>query len=192
MTRLALLWRRWVSARYLAPINRQLAAEVPDGATVFDLGCADGELLLRLAPRIDSGLGIDLSDALITAAADRADRAGYHNLTFADGDVSEMLRMLPVQPTVSVVSLLLHELPRQEAQLLLQRLGQISDKLLIADLAEPPSALTRLLLSLGWLDEDYFEQGGVRSLLHAAGIPIEKEISTAHPALRIWVAGKGK
>lgn len=192
MNRLALLWRRMVTAHYLAPVNRQLAAEVPDRATVFDLGCAEGSLLLTLAPRIDSGLGVDLSDAMITAAAGRAEHAGYHNLTFADGDVSEMLRMLPVQPAVTIVSLLLHELPRQEAQLLLQRLGQISDKLLIADLTAPPSPIARLLLGLGRVDGDYFSQGGVPALLQAAGIPIEREMSTSHPALRIWVAGKGK
>jgi len=37
--------------------------------------------------------------------------------------------------------LLLHELPRQEAQLLLQRLGQISDKLLIELVPKTPNPL---------------------------------------------------
>jgi ubiquinone/menaquinone biosynthesis C-methylase UbiE len=192
MRRLKVWWRRWVTARYLAPLNRQLAAEVPAGATVFDLGCAEGDLLLALAPRIDSGLGVDLSDALITEAAARADRAGHHNLTFADGEVSEMLRMLPVQPALTLVSLLLHELPRQDAQLLLQRLGRISDRLLIADLLEPPSLLQRLLLGLGEVQSDYFHHGGVPALLQMAGIPIEKEIETGLPGVHIWVAGKGE
>lgn len=192
MNPLGQLRRRWLTVPYFAPVNRQLASEVPDGATVFDLGCADGNVLLALAPRIASGLGIDLDEAMITTAAANADRAGYHNLTFADGDVSEMLRMLPVKPTVTVVSLLLHELPRLDALILLQRLGQMSDRLLIVDLVEPPPLMTRLMLGLGRAEPAYFSLGGTPALLQAAGIAIEREMNTALPHLRIWLAAKSK
>lgn len=185
------LWRRWVTSRYYAAVNRQLAAEVPDGATVFDLGCADGSLLLSLAPRISSGLGIDQNESMITVAAEQAEHAGHHNLTFADGDVSEMLRMLPVQPTHSIVSLLLHELPRQEAQLLLRRLGQISERLLIADLVEAPPLSAQLPLGLGTVESEFFDHGGIPSLLHTTGLSVVKEMKTPLPFLRVWVV-KGK
>jgi len=48
--------------------------ELPPGAHALDVGCGQGELLIRLAERHGAtGLGIDASELAIAAAGDRAD-----------------------------------------------------------------------------------------------------------------------
>ncbi len=176
-----------------AALRQQLAQKVPAGATVFDLGCGDGTLLLEVAERIDSGIGIDHHPLRIKAAAEVAERCGYRHLTYVCGDVSETVDTLPVQPSITIAALLFHELPRPQAVALLKRLTQISDEVLIADF-EPPrqpwqalAANLRALLdgNLGpW--RAYVRGGGMPGLLAEAGLAPQITLTTAEPAISIW------
>lgn len=79
-------WRR--TDRALAPVNAELVAAVPAGAgAILDLGCGAGSTSLALAAaRPDAAItGIDLSEALVATARERADAA---TLRFEVADAS--------------------------------------------------------------------------------------------------------
>jgi ubiquinone/menaquinone biosynthesis C-methylase UbiE len=59
---------------------RWLDARVGAGQRVLDLGCGNGALLCRLAPRLARGVGVDLSPAMIARARQRA--TGLPQLSF--------------------------------------------------------------------------------------------------------------
>lgn len=66
-------WRR--TDRALAPVNAELVSAVPSGAAaILDLGCGAGSTSLALAAARPGATitGIDLSEALVAAARDRA------------------------------------------------------------------------------------------------------------------------
>jgi ubiquinone/menaquinone biosynthesis C-methylase UbiE len=60
-------------------------AEAPDGAVGLDLGCGNGRHVAPLAERVDRVVGVDLSRALLSVAADSAGGAG---VDFVQGDAS--------------------------------------------------------------------------------------------------------
>ena len=68
--------------RYRA-IASAIAAEVPAGSKLLDLGCGPGEVLMRLAtiaPAIEA-TGADIDPAMIERAVRKADRALAHGAT---------------------------------------------------------------------------------------------------------------
>lgn len=70
---------------------RQVAAQVPDGASVLDVGCSDGKLLawLRDAKGVD-GRGIEIDAARVAAAVARG-------LSVVQGDATRDLAAFPDQ-----------------------------------------------------------------------------------------------
>lgn len=66
-------------------------AQFASSDVVLDLGCGDGRHLRDLAPRIDRGIGIDLSPRMIDVARRRA---AHPSLTFRVGD-AERLESIP-------------------------------------------------------------------------------------------------
>jgi len=60
---------------------RWLSARIPErGVRLLDLGCGNGSLLLQLAPRLSTGVGVDLSPRMLEKA--RARTAAFPQLSF--------------------------------------------------------------------------------------------------------------
>jgi len=68
----------FVDIRVRGPEWRWLDRRVPRGAAVLDVGCGTGALLRALGPRLQEGLGIDASTAMVA----RARRRGGQRLRF--------------------------------------------------------------------------------------------------------------
>ncbi|WP_408662951.1 class I SAM-dependent methyltransferase [Jatrophihabitans sp.] len=58
--------------------------------TVLDLGCGDGTTALPAARYASRVLGVDISEPLVAAGTRRAERHGLTNLTFQQGDASDL------------------------------------------------------------------------------------------------------
>jgi 2-polyprenyl-3-methyl-5-hydroxy-6-metoxy-1,4-benzoquinol methylase len=69
-------------AGVMATIGKYLGAPGPAGEAL-DFGCGVGRLVLPLARRFESVVGVDISDAYLEEAAWNRDRAGLSNVTFA-------------------------------------------------------------------------------------------------------------
>jgi SAM-dependent methyltransferase len=188
MPSFAVWFRRHLTDRANAPLRRRLAALIADGERVLEVGCANGRLLLELAPRISRGLGIDLDPALI-AEARREAVAGSHPLEFVVADAADLGRLRDFAPSTLVAALTLHEMPPATARDLLAAAAAGGSRLLIADLIEPEARLARVLVHLderlaGHHDRylDYLAGGGVPGLLRAAGLDGWRE----HPGGRTF------
>lgn len=91
------LWRRYdaVEARLTAGVSERMLdlAGLQPGMRVLDLASGRGEPALRAARRVGpSGrvLGIDLSDALLQMARQRAEREGLENVELRAGDAAQL------------------------------------------------------------------------------------------------------
>lgn len=63
---------------------------VTAGSKVLDLGCGDGTTALPAARRGAEVLGVDIATNLVAAGTRRAQEAGLTNLTFQEGDASDL------------------------------------------------------------------------------------------------------
>lgn len=63
---------------------------ITKGMRVLDLGCGDGTTALPVARRGAEVVGIDIASNLVAAGNRRADEAGLKNLTFQEGDASNL------------------------------------------------------------------------------------------------------
>lgn len=63
---------------------------VTSGMQVLDLGCGDGTTALPAAQRGAQVLGVDIASNLVEAGNKRAQASGLDNLTFREGDASDL------------------------------------------------------------------------------------------------------
>lgn len=59
--------------------------------SVCEFGCGLGHILIAIAPRISSGLGIDVSEYAVSRAEDDAKSAGFENITFKSIDIEKLV-----------------------------------------------------------------------------------------------------
>ncbi len=150
-------------------LHGEIAARVPDGAAVADLGCGPGELLLRLAGKACLLVGVDSAPRMLEQAAQKL--SGVSGVSLRLGDLAHLpLREGEVQ--VAVFSLVLHHLPDPVAALMeARRVLAPGGLVLVADfdrhdkeeLREHPGArlgIDRQTLS-DWLAQAGFAPGGV-------------------------------
>ncbi len=102
------------SRNYIWPDLKPFLEDVPEKASVLDLGCGNGRLLLGLPPKIDY-LGIDQSDSLLEKAKEL--HPGYK---FLEGDITDksIWEKLPHYDYIFCVAII-HHLPSYHQHLFL-------------------------------------------------------------------------
>jgi SAM-dependent methyltransferase len=90
-------WRRWepLFQSFTWPLALRMAAvaQVGDGQRVLDVGCGIGDPTLQVAVLVGPHgrvLGVDLVDAMVTTARERAAALGLAHVEFRAADVSVM------------------------------------------------------------------------------------------------------
>lgn len=155
-------------------LHGEIAARVPEGAALADLGCGPGELLSRLSGKACLLVGVDSAPRMLELAAQKL--AGAPGVSLRLGDLAHLpLREGEVQ--VAVFSLVLHHLPDPVAALAeARRVLAPGGLVLVADfdrhdkeeLREHPGArlgIDRQTLA-DWLAQAGFAPGGISA--HAA------------------------
>ncbi|HEX9119618.1 MAG TPA: methyltransferase domain-containing protein [Terriglobales bacterium] len=97
--------------------NVSLFAEIPEGATVLDLGCGAGLDSLIAAGRVGpSGkvIGIDFSDTMLGRARKAAQEAAIRNVSFEQAD-AERLPLSPASIDVALVNGIFNLNPARES-----------------------------------------------------------------------------
>src|SRR5580698_2997611 len=61
--------------------------ELSGREVVADFGCGNGVLLALIGPRVHEYVGVDFSEAFVSAAERRRDAGGFRNGTFHCGDI---------------------------------------------------------------------------------------------------------
>lgn len=89
------LWEKGDFTR-LAAAMRESGEELVDrvgvapGLQVLDLGCGDGTTAIPAAQRGADVLGVDIASNLVRAGNERAKAAGLENVSFQEGDASDL------------------------------------------------------------------------------------------------------
>ncbi|NVK05633.1 MAG: class I SAM-dependent methyltransferase [Flavobacteriia bacterium] len=179
--------------RYLRPIREQIVNLVEERSTVLEVGCGNGDLLLKLASKLKHGVGIDLSRSLIEFAKQRVKSEGHEHLQFIESNVLE--DGLPADRfDASISSLLYHVIPQDAAKNILKKQVTASNTTIICGFSEPKHFKHKLLL---WLDQrfnkhyphfkHYAKQGYMKGLMKSAGIGKFEEIDTFDPVIKIYL-----
>lgn len=139
------------AADNLAPIREQITGLIKPASTVIDFGCGSGDQLLKLSPKIQSGLGIDKSKTLIESALAQKKRKNIFNIDFLCKELGE-----EYEPTerydYSIASLLLHVIPRSQSIYLLHKMRELSRTTLLCGFSRPETLQQKALL---WLDQRF-------------------------------------
>ena len=175
----------WALAPLLAGLHERVAREVPDGARVLDACCGTGAVALRVAPRCERVLGVDLSPRMIAAAERERLARGEARAAFRVGDVARLDDIADASFDLAVIVLALHEMPTEARVHVLRSLARVARRVLVADFAAPMpwnlAGLRNRALELGAGREhfagfrDYQRRGGLSPLAAAAGLAVVKE-----------------
>src|SRR6478735_6420530 len=89
------LWEKGDFTRIAATMRESGEAfvatlRIGDGLRVLDLGCGDGTTAVPAAQLGADVLGVDISSTLVAAGNARARSLGLGNLTFQEGDASDL------------------------------------------------------------------------------------------------------
>ena len=190
----SLLIRDLLTDRVNRPIRNQLLAHVPNGATLLEIGCANGRLLIEAAPRLRHGVGIDLERRMLVAAEERARHANSSNVRFVCADAGRLAELELGRFDIAIASLCLHAMDAANADMVLRALGQCVATLLLVDFGYPPTITTRIAMHC---DEmlaghyrrflDYYTTGGLPTRISAAGLSIRSEEAMQARYLRLWI-----
>ncbi len=122
----------------------------PD-SSVIEFGCGNGDLLLKLSPRIKYGLGIDKSKPLIDAAIQQQRMMNLSNVDFKCEELSSNYQQSE-KYDYSIACLFFHVIAWSDSISLIHKMQKISDEIVICGFSRPETINQKLLL---WLDQQF-------------------------------------
>jgi len=170
--------RQWDDlARTLLPVPEyrwRLLEQVPEGATVLEIGVGTGGLLTELAARSVQVIGVDHSPAMLEEARRRLTAAGVTGVELRLGEMSHL--PLPDASVGCVVAnMVLHHAADPAAVLAeIRRVLVPCGSLLLADLARHEREAAREQLADQWLGFDEAELTGWLENAGFTGVAIER------------------
>jgi ubiquinone/menaquinone biosynthesis C-methylase UbiE len=145
---------------------RALLGLLDPESTIADLGCGTGAVSAALAPNVKKVIGVDASDEMLTAAADRFRQTSIKNVTLKQGT----LEAVPLDRSTvdaAMMMLVLHHLPSPALALAeAARLLKPGGRLLIVDMAPHEREDYKKQMGHVWLG---FSDEHMRRLLSQAG-----------------------
>ncbi|MCV9387026.1 class I SAM-dependent methyltransferase [Reichenbachiella ulvae] len=179
--------------RYLSPIRNQIVELIKPNSTVVEYGCGNGDLLFKLSGKIQQGIGIDLSEPLISYAIQRMNSESIDNLDFKIADVLKAPQT-DIKTDYSISSLLLHILPWKESKKLLKHQISHADTAIVCGFSKPKNWKQKILL---WLDQRftphyanfryYQTKGYTAGLLNSLEGIQYRQIDTFDPVIKIYL-----
>ncbi len=175
------LMQHWRPA--IAPFH-EILPEVPTGASVLDVGCGGGLLLMLLAAErhISLGVGFDASARAISFAKHAANQNGF-SLRFETRKAGDGWPE-GLYDVVSIVDVL-HHIPRPDQKAVLQQAVKRllpGGKLILKDMTERPrwrvcaSKLHDLVLAKQWIEIP--RRQDILSFTHELGLELNHEKTT--------------
>lgn len=189
------IWiRTQITNRIFTNLRSQISEFIPSNSNVVDVGCSTGQFLIEIADRIESGVGIDHNEKMISFAVKKSNKDKVKNLQFLTTDAIDAIDNIHYKSTVTICSLCLHEMTDTKAIEILNKYFSISKKIIIVDLCEPKSFLLKKLLHLDeWISGHYnrfalyLKNHGIPGLINQSNIKIYEVKQTNTPSIKIWI-----
>jgi 2-polyprenyl-3-methyl-5-hydroxy-6-metoxy-1,4-benzoquinol methylase len=169
---------------YICPMA-PLVADVPEGSTIFDIGCGNGLFLSLLVAydRIKGGLGTDLQISALESARLAATRLGREHSIFVDFLAIETAQNWPTETfsVVSMIDVMHHIPPSQQYHIFASAIDRLAPegRLIYKDMCRRPwwkalaNRLHDLFLAKAWIH--YVPIETIKQWGEACGLQLEQE-----------------
>ena len=170
---------------FLEHLRRTIVDSVDSKGSVLDVGCGTGSLVLALAAKAKSVVGIELSPKMVAYGRRRLKHAGLSNLTVIEGDVTETLKKKAdgTFETATMV-LVLHELPPDTRGQVLREVVRLARRVLCLDYSVPRPCnmigLSTRLVEMATGSQhykaycDFVNRGGISEIARESGLSSRK------------------
>ena len=167
-------------SQYVANLRELVSAtDLPDSATVLEVGPGEGEFICELATQFKQAIALDNSEAMLCLAQGRAQAQGIDNITFMLGEPAGFAAESRIRGDLVICNMVLHHIasPAETFKHMAQLLNP-HGYLLLAELSHHNQEWVRQSCGDLWLG---FE---TEELTHWAGIAGMKACQSLYLALR--------
>jgi len=180
-----------VADKVLAPVRDELLGLIENDSSILEVGCGTGDLLFRAAPIISEGLGIDLDKDMINFAESLRLKRNLNHLHF---ECKDALDINQIKYDISTSTLCLHEMNETNACRVLQKMVEISKKVLIADYSKAKTLSGKIGTEADELFsghygnfKKYCQKGEIPSYAAQIGATITESVDSVVDGITIWV-----
>ncbi|NQV49624.1 MAG: class I SAM-dependent methyltransferase [Candidatus Marinimicrobia bacterium] len=181
----------------LAGIRRRVAALVPNGSKVIDIGCGTGDQLFYLAGQISAGLGIELSNSMIKTAEQQGRLGNYKNCEFQLADATNLSHLEDQSFDYAMSSMVIHEMPEPSRLPVLKEMTRLGKQIILVDWINPqPSfwknAGTHFVERMAGKNHysgfrSFMKTGGMQALIEKLALEIVETQITSKGTIQLWL-----
>ncbi len=191
----------WIYRKFLDPslkgIRIRISRLIPENSTVLDVGCGTGDQLFFISDQIKSGLGVELSEAMINTCRDQARLRDISNCEFELADASNLVNLENQSFDYALTSLVIHEMPEAVRIPVLKEMARIGRQLILVDwiYPQPPpfkKFTTHLVERIAGKEHyagfrSFMKQGGMPALIKTLGLDVVETQITGRGTIQLWV-----
>lgn len=181
----------------LAGIRRRIAKLVPEGSRVLDVGCGTGDQLLHIAPQIESGLGVELSEDMIKCSQRQAHLRQITNCQFELRDAARLDHLADHHFDIVMTSMVIHEMPESARLPVLKEMKRLGKTIILADWIHPQPTTWKNISTniIEWMAgrehyagfRSFIKQGGMPALIETLELEIVETQITGQGTIQLWV-----
>ena len=184
----------------LTRLRMRVSAEIKQGETVIDIACGTGVQAFALANKASQVTGIDLSQSMIDYASKKLLKTGLKNVAFYTADATRLQQFDDKRFDVATMTLALHQFEPGLFQPILSEMKRVAKRIVIIDYAVPlPKNYAGIgsrvaeFLAGGEHNRNfkqYYQQGGLKTILPEYGFKIQKSVFMAKGAFQLVVCAE--
>jgi len=164
--------------------HKKVLEHISPDNRVLDVACGTGALALKIAAKVQSVTGIDLSESMINSAKSTQQKRNIHNAEFHLKDATNLNEFRNNEFDVGVIAMAVHQFPRPIAKQILLEMKRVAKTLVILDYNHQMSrGLVKIFIFfIEWLAggdhhrsfQHYMKANGIYSILHECDLDISK------------------
>jgi len=169
---------------FLDRVHNMAASMIEPGSKVFDVACGNGTMALKMADQAKHVTGIDLSEASIKFANNRAVKLNLNNAEFRVKDAMELSASSDPIYDIATISMAIHQFSPETGLHILKQLNKIAHSVLVIDYAYPQpenfyGSLVRIIERIAGKEHfahfnAYINGGGMPGIIQRMRLPALK------------------
>lgn len=166
---------------FLDRVHNMAASMIEPGSKVFDVACGNGTMAIKMAKHAMHVTGIDLSEASIKYANNRAVNLNLNNAEFRVKDAMELSTSSGPIFNVATISMAIHQFSPESSLHILKQLTKLAHSVLVVDYAYPQpenfyGSLVRIIERIAGKEHfshfnAYCNGGGMPGIIQRMGLP---------------------
>lgn len=182
----------------LAPMRKRVISEIHPGDKIIDIACGTGAQVFELTGIASEIIGVDLSESMINYAQKSCKKRNILNAEFFVCDATNLSRFNENSFDVAIMTLALHQFDPRLHSPILSEMKRVAQRIIIVDYAVPlpknyAGIGSNIAEFLAGREHNrnfklYYELGGLKKILHANNLTIQKSVLFGKGAFQLVVA----